>query len=74
MSFGTTTRTQRTTGSKVGSSPRMASLAFGTIILVPSAIKPVLATLEQSLVIQVLGTLTPRDQIGLKALIPQLVG
>lgn len=43
-------------------------------LLRPSAIKPVLATLEQSLVIKPLGTLTPRDQAALKALIPQLPG
>lgn len=43
-------------------------------LLKPSAIKPVLATLEQSLVIKSLGTLTPRDQAALKALIPQLLG
>ena len=43
-------------------------------LLMPSAIKPVLATLDQSLVIKSLGTLTPRDQAALKALIPQLLG
>jgi len=43
-------------------------------LLMPSAVKPVLATLDQSLVIKPLGTLTPRDQAALQALIPQLLG
>ena len=43
-------------------------------LLMPSAVKPVLATLDQSLIIKSLGALTPRDQAALKALIPQLLG
>jgi mRNA interferase MazF len=34
-------------------------------LLMPSAIKPVLATLEQSLVIKSLGSLSPSDQVAL---------
>lgn len=43
-------------------------------LLMPSAIKPVLATLDQSLVIKALGTLSVRDQTTLRATIAQLVG
>lgn len=43
-------------------------------LLMPSAIKPIFATLAQSLVIKPLGVLTPSDQTALKALIPQLLG
>jgi mRNA interferase MazF len=43
-------------------------------LLMPSAIKPVLATLDQGLVIKSLGSLSPLDQAALKTLIPQLVG
>ena len=43
-------------------------------LLMPSAIKPVLATLAQNLVITPLGALSARDQAALKALIPQLLG
>ena len=38
-------------------------------LLMPSAVKPVLATLAQSLVIKPLGALSPRDQAALKALL-----
>ena len=43
-------------------------------LLMPSAIKPVLATLDPSLVIKPLGILSARDQAALHALIPQLLG
>lgn len=43
-------------------------------LLMPSAVKPVLATLVQAMVIKPLGSLTPRDQAALKGLIPQLLG
>lgn len=43
-------------------------------LLMPSAIKPVLATLAQSLVIRPLGVLSEWDQAALKSLIPQLLG
>ncbi len=43
-------------------------------LLMPSAVKPVLATLAQSRVIKPLGALSARDQTALKALIPQLLG
>ncbi len=57
--------------------------AFGEIVvqdwqaaklLKPSAIKPVLATLEQSLVIKTLGRLSPRDQQHLRETIATLFG
>ncbi len=43
-------------------------------LLMPSAVKPVFATLEQSLVIKPLGQLSARDQAALKATISQLIG
>jgi mRNA interferase MazF len=43
-------------------------------LLRPSVIKPVLATLEQGLVIKPLGTLSSRDEAALRALLPQLLG
>jgi mRNA interferase MazF len=43
-------------------------------LLMPSAIKPILATLDQSLVIKSLGTLSVRDQAALRTTIAQLVG
>jgi mRNA interferase MazF len=43
-------------------------------LLMPSVIKPVLATLERSLVIKQLGTLSLRDAAALRALLPQLLG
>jgi mRNA interferase MazF len=43
-------------------------------LLKPSAIKPVFATLEQTLIIRQLGTLTAADQAALKNAIGQIVG
>lgn len=43
-------------------------------LLKPSAIKPVFATLAQSLVLRTLGTLQPRDQAILQAGIAKLIG
>lgn len=43
-------------------------------LLMPSAIKSVLTTLAQSLVIRQLGVLSAQDQAALKSLIPQLLG
>lgn len=57
--------------------------AFGEILvedwqaarlLKPSAIKPVLATLEQALVIKTLGRLSQRDQQQLKETIGKIIG
>lgn len=57
--------------------------AFGEIIvqdwqaaklLKPSAIKPVLATLEQALVIKILGKLSQRDQQALRETIGKTIG
>lgn len=42
-------------------------------LLKPSAIKPVLATLEQALIIRQLGTLTHADQASLKHAITQII-
>lgn len=59
------------------------SSAFGEIIvqdwqaaklLKPSAIKPVIATLEQALVIKTLGRLSQRDQQALKEAIGKVLG
>jgi mRNA interferase MazF len=43
-------------------------------LIKPSAIKPVLATLEQSLVIKILGRLSARDQQRLRETIATLFG
>jgi mRNA interferase MazF len=43
-------------------------------LLKPSVIKPVFATLEQSLIIKQLGTLHETDQVALKRAISQLIG
>jgi mRNA interferase MazF len=43
-------------------------------LLMPSAIKPILATLDQSLVIKSLGQLSARDQAALRVTITQLIG
>lgn len=43
-------------------------------LLKPSAIKPVLATLEQNLVITRLGALSPGDQAALRATISSILG
>src|SRR5688572_11176749 len=43
-------------------------------LLKPSAIKPVLATLEQALVIRVLGRLSARDAQALKEVLATLIG
>lgn len=43
-------------------------------LLKPSAIKPVLATLEQALVIKALGRLSGRDQQALREAIKTIVG
>jgi mRNA interferase MazF len=62
----------------------MAIHPFGAVVLVqdwqaakllmPSAVKPVLATLDHSLVIKSLGQLSARDQAALKTTITQLIG
>lgn len=43
-------------------------------LLKPSAVKPVIATLEQSLVIRQLGCLTGEDQAARRAAIGQILG
>ena len=43
-------------------------------LLKPSAVKPVFATLEQTLIIRQLGTLAAADQAALKNAINQIVG
>ena len=43
-------------------------------LIKPSAIKPVLATLEQALVIKTLGRLSQRDQQQLKEIIGKIIG
>lgn len=43
-------------------------------LIKPSAIKPVLATLEQALVIKTLGRLSQRDQQQLKEMIGRIIG
>jgi mRNA interferase MazF len=43
-------------------------------LLKPSAIKPVVATLEQDLVLRRLGPLDPHDQSALRRAISQIIG
>jgi mRNA interferase MazF len=43
-------------------------------LLKPSAIKPVIATLEQSLVLRRLGALQPGDRSALKGAISEIIG
>ncbi len=43
-------------------------------LLMPSAIKPVLATLDQTLLVKILGALSPRDTRSLREVITQIVG
>lgn len=43
-------------------------------MLKPSAVKPVIATLEQGLVIETLGVLDAEDQAALRAAIGQIIG
>jgi mRNA interferase MazF len=43
-------------------------------LLKPSAVKPVFATLEQSLVLRTLGMFGPRDQVALRTGIAKLIG
>jgi mRNA interferase MazF len=60
-----------------------ASAAFGEVwigdwkgagLVKPSAIKPIFATLEQSLVIRSLGALRPGDRTALKTTIGKILG
>jgi mRNA interferase MazF len=46
----------------------------GAGLLKPSAIKPVIATIEQSLIQRQLGALQPEDVVALRALLAQIVG
>jgi mRNA interferase MazF len=46
----------------------------GSGLLKPSAVKPVIATLEQGLVIRKLGALVPTDQAALRAGIDEIIG
>ena len=46
----------------------------GAGLLKPSAVKPVIATLEQGLVIRQLGELDTEDQAALRAAIGQIIG
>jgi mRNA interferase MazF len=43
-------------------------------LLKPSAVKPVFATIEQRLVIRLLGRLQPDDQIALRATMIEILG
>ena len=43
-------------------------------LLKPSFAKPVLTTLEQSLVIRSMGILSPRDQLSLRQMLTQIMG
>jgi hypothetical protein len=40
----------------------------------PSSIKPVFATLDRTLIIRVLGTLSEHDSAALRAVLPELLG
>jgi mRNA interferase MazF len=43
-------------------------------LLKPSAVKPIIATLEQRLILKTLGTLAMQDQEALRQIIGQIVG
>jgi mRNA interferase MazF len=43
-------------------------------LLKPSAIKPVIATLDQTLIMKTLGQLSTRDQAALKEVIGRIIG
>ncbi len=43
-------------------------------LLMPSAVKPIFATLDQSLILKPLGQLATQDQAALRAAITQLLG
>jgi mRNA interferase MazF len=43
-------------------------------LLKPSFAKPVITTLEQSLVIRSMGNLSPRDQLSLRQMLSQILG
>lgn len=62
---------------------QLRASAFGDVLvqdwqaaqlLMPSAVKPVFATLDQALVIKSLGALSARDQAALRTIIAQLIG
>lgn len=62
---------------------QLRASAFGDVLvqdwqaaklLMPSAIKPVLATLDQSLVIKLLGQLSQRDQQALRETVTKVIG
>lgn len=46
----------------------------GAGLLKPSAVKPVLATMEQRLIIRVLGSLSPRDKDGVHEALALILG
>lgn len=46
----------------------------GTRLLKPSAIKPIITTLDHSLVIKMLGRLSERDAAALREMLPRIVG
>ncbi len=43
-------------------------------LLKPSAIKPLIATIEQGLILRVLGTLQPQDQFRLRSVLEAILG
>jgi mRNA interferase MazF len=46
----------------------------GAQLLKPSAIKPVIATVERSIILRSLGTLQPMDQAALRAMMRSILG
>lgn len=64
--------------SQVRAPPMFGDVALrdwqGAGLLKPSTIKPVIATLAQSLVIKVLGQLSPLDQQALRETITKVIG
>ena len=62
---------------------QLRASAFGDVLLqdwqnarllMPSAVKPIVTTLDQSLVIKSLGQLSAKDQAALRVTIAQLIG
>ncbi len=46
----------------------------GAGLIKPSAVKPLIATIEQSLIIRALGVLSPDDQSSLRGSLSQIIG
>ncbi len=54
--------------------PPTTGYSFGELVLEPSAIKPVITTIEQALVLRKLGELMDEDREALRVAIAGIVG